>query len=301
MENKQKPIVIKKIHRLETNLIVILLGILVLSVGIVWIGYSNNKIKALESSVEKSLTTPVSVDEKEISYYRELSNKTDAAIERIIVIVGLFTGLLSLVGLLLAFKVPLGIEKKIEKVEKTVNDIKNTAKEVKFQSAISAQIDLNIHNNKSSVSRGRTRVKKISKIIDEFPDNPLLYMARAKVYVQLGRTYQGFGNTTNRSVNYYNLALADYSLAVTFGADVGECNNNMGMIYKELGKIKNNYKDSGDIKNALTCYNKAIDNDAKNNTFFINRGICYGILGKYQDALKDFETAIALDDEELSA
>lgn len=293
MKNKQEPIVIKKIHRLETNLIVILLGILVLGVGLVWIGYSNNKIKALESSVGESLTSPVSVDKKnEIAYYRELSNKTDAAIERIIMIVGSLSAMLSLIGLLLAFKVPMEISKKIEEVETKVSEIKNTADGVKCLSEVFMAYNFNFHSNSSSVSINTNKINVLSKIIKENHDNPsagLIYMLRAKIYIVLGKHYKRFGNTECFDY-YYRMAIKDYCVAVELGENI--CNSYIALLYKELD----------DKKNASTYYKKSMSADSTSDTFFINRGIYYRLTGKYKDALKDFSKVIdELNPEEISA
>lgn len=293
MENKQEPIVIKKIHRLEPNKTtktIILSVILILVLEVFCVGYSINKIKSIESSVEKSLTKPKTpADENEISYYRELSNKTDAAIERIIVTVGLFTALLSLVGLLLAFKVPHELKNKIDEIKANSEDFDDKVKKLKCQSETFTSFNRIFHNNTSLVSRNTTIIKHMTKIINKNLKDPSGYMSRAKVYMRLGKFYKKFKDY--RSANYFRLALIDYSVAIELGEDAGECNNIIGMLYREIG----------DLKNALVYYNKAITVDSNNNMFFINRGDCYGELGKYQEALEDFGKAIALDAEEMSA
>lgn len=54
------------------------------------------------------------LDEEMNNYYRELSNKTDEAIDRILTIVGLLAAVVTFFGILLAFKAPRDIEKRIE-------------------------------------------------------------------------------------------------------------------------------------------------------------------------------------------
>lgn len=290
---------ITKSHRFENRMIsfiyifmavVILISLLCGFFSISEILGVKSTISDINTRIDKIETTVVSnsvviSDDSMVSYYRELSDKTDSAIDRILTIVGLIAAIVSFFGLLLTFRAPQDITDQINQVREVGEKANVAAENAQYQLAIFVSINFDSNNNSSDISR----VNKLTKIISQYPDKPDAYVMRARVYELLGQQFEQLRN--ERFIDYLRLAISDYSVAMALGADKGDCNNNIGIVYTELGEDRE----------ALKYYNKAISANSLDKEYFINRGTCYEILGEYHESLADFGKALQLDESEISA
>ena len=67
--------------------------------------------------------------------------------------------------------------------------------------------------------------------------------------------------------------------------------NNKGVCFRKLGKLEQ----------ALTCYDRATENDRRNASAWSNRGNCLYTLGRYAEALTDLVKAVDIDPKNESA
>ena len=222
---------------------------------------------------------------KEISYYRELSEKTDVAIDRILTIVGLIAAIVSFFGLLLSFRAPQNIKNQIDDARMIGENAKESADNAKYQLEIFLAISFDSNNDDSDVSR----VQKLTRIITAYPGKPDAYIMRARIQERIGQRL--VQQDSERSEDCFRMAISDYSIAMSLGANEGDCNNNIGIVCDELQLHEE----------ALKYYNKAIALNSNDKMFFVNRGTCFETLGDYNRSLEDFDKAIELDSADLSA
>lgn len=95
------------------------------------------------------------------------------------------------------------------------------------------------------------------------------YLSRAVVYTQR---------------RDYNLALADYNSAITFGSGSILPYNNRGIVHAALQ----------DYESALADFNEVIERNATYAPGYINRGVIYALQGNFDEAIADLEQAIEI-------
>ena len=250
----------------------------------------NSRIDKTEAAISYNQT--LSPDNIMLDYYRELSDKTDTAINRVLTIVGLIAGIVSFFSILLSFRAPQNLAKQINDVRKVGEKACDAAEYAQYRLEIFTAVSLDSNNNTSNVSKANM----LTKLINQYPDKPDAYMMRAHIYEQLSKQFDQHCDSV-RSADYCRRAISDYSVASALGADVGDCYNNIGIIYTDL--LREGKESDG--KEALKYYNKAIQANPQDNMFLINRGTCYEILGEYIKSLEDYNAAIKIDDTEISA
>lgn len=213
------------------------------------------------------------IDEEINNYYRELSDKTDEAIDRILTIVGLLATAITFFGILLTFKAPKDLEKKIDENKDLLVGAEKAAEDAKYQAEIIEALNVDY----SGEITNRKRLQQISKIIKEYPEKPDAYMHRAFLYDKIAKE--------SHKKEYLHLAISDFEVAYKLGADAFSYYNDMGVAYSKLH----------DYDKAIKYYTKAIKKDPEDIVAYVNRGNDYDNIGEYQKALDDFEKALQID------
>ena len=103
-----------------------------------------------------------------------------------------------------------------------------------------------------------------------------IYKGDSGVFYDRGTVHMELGN--------YKNALKDLKKALKLDSKMSNqyTFNNLGVVYQELG----------DYENALDSYSKAIEIDSKDGLYFHNRGYINMQLERWDDALKDYQTAL---------
>ncbi len=125
-------------------------------------------IQANQETVERDIV--------EENIYKDIDDKMESAISRLLTIVGITTGVFTFFSLLLAFKAPHDIDKRIDELKVMVNDVAKLSEErsklveeAKYQALISSAM---------AKEHSYDRIKKLNAIITKFPDRPDAYMER---------------------------------------------------------------------------------------------------------------------------
>lgn len=209
------------------------------------------------------------------NYYRELSDKTDDAIDRILTIVGVLATIITVFGVLLAFKAPRDIEKRMEENNALLNKAEKAAEEAKYQSEIIEALNIDYDGKLTNPKR----IQQISKVIKKYPERPEAYMHRGFLYDQMAQKTYG----AKKKV-FLNLAISDYEIARNLDIDMSSYYNDMGVVYSRLHEYNK----------AISYYSKAIKEDPEDTAAYTNRGGDYESIGEYEKSLEDFEKALEL-------
>lgn len=225
----------------------------------------NNKIESIDDKIaiievdgvrEETLS-----EEKIIQFYKEMNDKTNEAIDRILTLVGIVAGIVTFFSLLLAFKAPHDIDKRIDGLNEVLNDVKVSGEEAKYQALISAAL---AKRNKYET------IKKLTDIIHKYPEKPDAYLMRGFMYDDIKK---------------YDLAITEYETAKKFGCDMGTYYNSMGVAYSN----------KGNTKKAIDLYTKAISCDSTDSSYYCNRACAYDDIEELDKALADYEEALKYD------
>lgn len=218
------------------------------------------KIEQYEVSVLREETLS---EAKIIEFYKEINQKSNESINRILTIVGIVAGVVTFFSLLLAYKAPHDIDKRIDELSDLINKTKLSADEAKYQALISSAMAKPIPYEV---------IKKLGEIIRKYPDKPDAYVVRGFMYDE---------------VKKYDFAITDYETAKKYGCELETYYNSMGVAYSN----KNEHK------KAINFYNKAIKIDSNASSYYCNRACSYDDIGEFQKALADYSKAIEIDSE----
>lgn len=207
------------------------------------------------------------VDESYAEHYIALSEKADAEMERLVSVVGILATVYTIFGALIVFKAPHEIDQRISKLDKLSAEAKEAAEEAKYQ----AEIIDSVANDYNGPLTNYDKLRRISKVIDKYPN-------KADAYIQRGFIYDGMGK--------YDEAISDYKVGLKYGGDKSSYFENMGIALNK----------KGEFKKALSLYTKAIDLDPEDPINYANRGSCYDDMEEYELAINDYCKAIKLDD-----
>lgn len=210
------------------------------------------KVQALESGNKNVQGTQAAND-----YYRELSDKTDSAIDRILTVVGIIAAIVALFGILLAFKAPHDIEKQLDELKELTVKAQDAAKNAEYQTRIVEALNFDYDGEPND----EKRIEKLNKVIKDYPDKFHAYMQRAITYHRMSKKLEG--DEKNKLLHF---AAADYEVAHNFGARTRAYLNNMGNIYSALEEYEK----------AVQFYTKALDEEETDQArCFYNRGLTY--------------------------
>lgn len=224
-----------------------------------------NEVRRLEEKVNSFETDAAQEstlsEQKLVEFYQEIDDKSNEMIDRLLTMVGIIGGAVTFFSLLIAFKAPHDIDKRIDKLDSLLDETRMSAEEAKYQAEISAAI---ARDDKYE------SIQELTSVISRYPEKIEAYLARGSMYDDFKQ---------------YDAAISDYEIAKKLGCDLSIYYNNMAVAYRN----------KGDHKKAIKYYSKAIELDKENAAYYCNRACAYDDIDQYEEALKDFEKAIELD------
>lgn len=226
-----------------------------------------NDIKSLKNeitTIDFNTVREENISEaKIIEFYEEISEKSSEAIDRILTIVAIVASIVTFFSLLLAFKAPHDINKRIDELKSNLLEAKESSEEAKYQALISSAM---AKEDRYAV------IRKLTDIIHKYPQKPDAYLIKGFMYDDLKK---------------YDLAINEYKNAKKYKCEMSTYYNAMGVAYSN----KNNNK------KAITFYSKAIEIDPECASFYCNRACSYQDEAQYEQALNDYDKAIEIDED----
>lgn len=230
-----------------------------------------NEVRRLEEKVDsieiETVREATLSEQKLMEFYKEIDEKSNEMIDRLLTIVGIIGGVVTFFSLLLVFKAPHDIDKRIDKLNLLLDETKSSAEEAKYQAAISAAL---ARDDKYQ------SLQLLTAVVNKYPEKIEAYLTRGAMYDDLKQ---------------YDAAISDYEIARKLGCDPSVYYNNMAIAYRN----------KGDQSKAIKYYTKAIQLDKDNATYYCNRACSYDELERYDEALKDYAKAIELDNNRYEA
>lgn len=232
--------------------------------------------KSMESYIEQCMSK---TDEKDeailksnayIEFCETIQNKTDSSFNQLITIVGIFASIITLLGVLITFKAPKDIEKEIEILRQLTDKNHKLVEEQEYLLQVfDAVKEETIYH----------RIRELTKVINEHPDKWQAYL------------YRGTEYDDNKK---YDEAIKDYKRAKQLGCSDETYFNNMAISISNRYATTNNPMDR---ELSLKYISKAIEINSEEPVYYLNRGVIYSELKKYDLAEIDFDTAISIDPE----
>lgn len=260
------------------------LGLIYCIDSVKYIGYEMSRLSQRVDTIENSISRVhvENIDERINSYYRELSNKTDESINRILTIVGILAAIVTFFGILLAFKAPRDIEKRMDELNALIIKSEEASRSAKYQAEVIEAINIDYDGDLSNSKR----IKQITKIIKKYPQYPDGYMHRGFIYDQMS-----LKATNAKKIGFIHLAISDYEIARNLGVDISSYYNDMGVAYSRLK----------DYHKSISYYSMAINKDPDDAAAYANRGGDFESIGEYKKSIDDFEKALDIDNDFYSA
>ncbi|MDR2558955.1 MAG: tetratricopeptide repeat protein [Oscillospiraceae bacterium] len=225
-----------------------------------------------------------------VEYYRELSSKTDAAINTILMVVSIFTMIIVAFGAMLAFKTPRDIEKRMDKLNGLIDEAKEAAENAKceaenaeYQAKILEAINVNLSSLDDKLTNA-TRLKQIASVIDKYPDKYEAYVERARILIEMCRKSK-FSNDKREELLWR--AIDDFKDARRYGHSIYKNYNGIGIVYDKLNQCDK----------AINFYAEAIKEKPDYADAYNNRANTYYDMKKYEEAIKDYNEAIKIDND----
>ena len=191
------------------------------------------------------------------TYYDMIDQKADAALNKVVAIVGVLVTVVTIFGGLIAFKAPSDLERKQSKLEEQLKDVKNELegqlKEIR-NIAEKSKISLTIldSNNKSNPLE---KIHFLSSFIDDYKDKEEFL---SDVYFERGVIYD--------DIKEYEKAREDYIKSHKLGLDNLIFYNVMGVLYnkKLLNEANSSLKRKEFFELSKKNYDNAIESASKN-------------------------------------
>ena len=182
-----------------------------------------------------------------IDSFTELSDHADAEMGRLVSIVGIVATIYTVFGALIVFRAPYEIDKRITKLNEYMLQANEAAEEAKYQAKILGVIVRGYDGDLTSFSK----IRKMTEIVEEYPDRREAYMERGFLYDNMKR---------------YDEAISDYLIALKLsGKNDACCFNDIAVAYSK----------KGDEHEALKYYAKAIGLEPNDATYYTNRGASF--------------------------
>ncbi len=222
--------------------------------------------KDLTMDIQKQLKSPDvtsnNVNLLYLDFYRELSEKTDAAINRILTIVAIIAGAVTIFSILLAFKAPKDIDKRIDEINNDLKKVDEAAEEAKYQVKIAKTI-----TQKKLRHIMSNPIERLTAIIKEYPNKADAYFYRGIIKVEK---------------ELFDSAIQDFEIARKNGFSIDEYYNWMGIAYSR----------KGDNKKGIYYFSKYIETTEQIDTALCNRGAAYHNNNDIENACKDLDEAL---------
>lgn len=117
-------------------------------------------------------------------------------------------------------------------------------------------------------------------VTEKYPEVIVAYFNRGNYLQEQGDL--ALINNTNKSVDFYNKAINEYTLTVNLHPQNKDAYSNRGITY---AKIR-------DYEKAIEDFNKVISIDSSYQNVYSNRGNAYAMLNMWDKAINDYNTAI---------
>ncbi len=229
------------------------------------------RIDNIEAAVAQGEMS-VNTDTKLYEYYRELSNRTEDAIANIITVVGIVAGAFAFLGILIAFKAPRDIEKEMDVLDKKYSELNDYVEEARYQTEIIEALTVEYSGKLTK----HQKLRELNKVISKYPNKPKGYLLRGFFYCVLQEI---------------DKSISDYEIAKKLGCSLENYNDYMGI----------SMQTKGENKKAIKYYTSSIKENNENISAYCNRGLSYLLLNQLDNALRDFNKVIDIDDECASA
>lgn len=228
----------------------------------------NENFKEQLDSMKKQIAgSAIQESDLYIEYYRELSDKTDDAVDRMLTILGISIAIITIFSLILAFRAPKDIDSRMDELNGELIEAKEAAEEAKYQAKIAKALTEDSRNE---------RIYELSEIIKDYENKYDAYVLR--------------GNEKQSKTDYEG-AIKDYETALKNGLIRETYYNNIGGIFAH----------KKDFARAIEYHTKAIEENPNKIIFYCNRGRVYNYFGEYKKAISDYNEALMLDPEYVPA
>jgi len=215
-----------------------------------------------------------------VQYYQELSDKTDAAINKILIVVGTFASIITIFGVVLAFRAPKEIESKMNELNSKMKEAIDAADNAKYQAEILDALNVN-----NTVYTGEItdsiRLHQITSVIRKHPNKYDAYAQRAFIQIRMSEREELLENKQHELLWR---VISDLEIARGLGQSIDENYSAIGFAYDRL-----EWHDK-----AINFYTKAINYNPDYDPAYTSRGITYRRKGEYLKAIEDYDKAIEL-------
>lgn len=210
-------------------------------------------------------TTSITLNDVELQFYRELSNKADTTIAQIYTAVGVALTVFSLFGVLIAFKAPNDLQKQMSILQQDLEKAKNYAANSELNSKL-----VQAHIEDSTTEQ----IEIYTGIISQYPNNPKAYLQRGYAFLKAAEP---------------DKAISDFEIANLHGLSKVQYLGAMGMAMSQKGSHEK----------AVHYFSEAID--IKPSSSLFNRRACsLADLNRFPAALNDFDSALKLKSEDCA-
>jgi tetratricopeptide (TPR) repeat protein len=211
----------------------------------------NQELVSIKSTIIN--TTESNTNDELIAIYKDIDEKTSISIDRIITIVAIFAGMVTLFGVVLAFRAPHDLEKSIETVKGLAEEAQEAAIDAKYFSEIIEAMIIDFNGSPTL----RDKINNLDGVIDKYSNNADAYRYRGVYYGLFAHQTTDY----DKKKEYHELALSDFKSAIRLG-------NNKSKLLDYIGNL---YSNQGDYSRAIKNYNKALKIDEKNYSAYYNR------------------------------
>ena len=210
------------------------------------------------------------------SYYDMIDQKSDAALNKVVAIIGVLVTVFTLFGGLIAFKAPNDVEQKLRELEEQLTDIKMITEKSKVSLAI-----LDSNNRSNPIER----ILFLSSFINDY----------AGKEDQLSDVYYTRGSIHD-DIKEYEKARVDYIKAHKLGLDDLTFYNAMGVLYNKmlLSEEESSIKRKEYFELAKKNYENAIESASKSDNLsdiYCNYACLMGDYHLYSEAFTLFNKA----------
>lgn len=248
---------------------------------------------------------------KYLGYYESIDQKAESAINKIIAFIGIVFTATVVVNTVATVNLSGAYERKIDAIEKQLGDARSDSAKAKV-----AAKEAQVYTKKTK----HEQISELSNLIRENPDDPDLYFARGflyddiKAYDDAERDYKAalsFGGSkrvyynaigvlnhnrysasSKKEESFFKKAKSAYLKAIDIAIE-----ENSESLYDYYGNLACLFQDHGDYSEALSMYEKVLDNDDQNATIYHNRAISLEDKGEdfYVEAYADYSKSLQID------
>jgi tetratricopeptide (TPR) repeat protein len=251
---------------------------------------TNNELQTLENKITINKVTQNYTDETLLAYYRELSDKADVGLDRVIAVSAMILGVTTLFGGLMAFRAPKDFDKKINLVENLATETKINADKAKCDFELKI---MEVEQKAIEAKNGADDAKYFSELIEILTND---FDDEVPIEFKINELSKAIIKYPNRADTYRHRGVCYYSIAVKA----------TNIRPYDLNKIENN------LKLSIADFDTAIKLDNKHFNAYNSRGVSYSYLAQINTnriekhdllikSMDDFRKALIIDPNHLVA